>query len=400
VFEAKEIGGSFLMSVRQIASSSSILVLISLSSGALVSCGDSDEEEKQTIIVPALISGEEQSNVEEQAASQLQDAVDAISAVDAGGISLALEDEAGNGRSPTRSCVKDSDTQVTVTSTLVSTEEGTREAGRLNGLFKKSMDSTVTDVWTRAPGATEAIECSVGNNAKVRWTQASEVNGLSLNVSVNRSHSVQVTWSGSRRNGEVISLDTSRTFVSSGTRSITHSDHSFVEGNSLSFIRTITSEVSRNLSGSRRKQGGLSGETEPFSLVHQVVVSEESPLKVKTEFDLTGGQSGSRSWTQKTIESGTATSTSDESGTRVVSTFSNVVFAAGGCIPQSGTVSGSIFPKDPADAEATSTFVITFGAETDSTVSIAYDGGEAVDYPAAEEYLEGCDFSNLLRVKP
>lgn len=376
------------------------LAWVVVGSLSVVSCGEAKKEvERATGLVS--FTPQQKSDVEEQTANQLQDAVDAVSAVDAGGVALGLDDTGASDRSPTRTCVKDSDTQVTVTNTSNWNEEGSKAGGQLTRTFTKTVDSTITNIWSRAPDATEALDCTAGNTVKVRWLQAAEVNGLALNVTGNKTHSVNVTWSGTRRNGQAVTLDLNRTFVANGSRSISHGDHAYADGTSLSFVRTITSDVKRTLSGTRRKKDGLPTETETFSLEHQVVVSGEAPLKVKTEFDLSAGLSGTRTWSQKTIQSGTVSSSSDESATRIVSKFNNVVFTAGECIPTSGTITGSIFPKEPADAEATDTFTITFGdASADSGVSLSLNEGEAADFPAVEEQLEGCEFSKLLKIKP
>jgi hypothetical protein len=220
----------------------------------------------------------------------------------------------------------------------------------------------------------------------VSWIDSAQVNGLKLVASIDDSATITTDLTGTTRKGETITLKLERTRTAKGTRTVTHSDHATAD-TAFSFVRTVESSVERTVSGTRKTPGSKTG-TESFSIALTNATAASAPLKIKTEISKT-----TKDWTTKTIQSGTFVSTSTAKKQRVESTFSNVVFNSGECTPVSGTISGKVFEAEAAaDATPLTTFVLTFGADTDSGVTIAYDGKTAEDFPTAADYLQSCSF--------
>jgi len=123
------------------------------------------------------------------------------------------------------------------------------------------------------------------------------------------------------------------------------------------------------------------------NLTATVATKDGAPLAIVVERD-----ASTASAKKKTISSGTIVVTRSD-GPRVETTFEGVIFDFGAsavCQPTAGKITGLVFAKDATAASAT--FVISFGATTDSGISIAHDGGAAEDYP--DYNSKGCDLED------
>ncbi len=333
----------------------------------------------------------QKANASEQTGAQVQEAVEAIEAVETSTTALGLAAGDSDNMAPTVTCTPSTTDDGKVTVVEKRDFEVVRENSnqRLTRSLTMTMDSTRTRVWT-PPSGGAALGCNQANRANIDWSNAAAVNGLNMAVTIDETRSMDLDFALTRQNGAKLEWTLERAVEVDGTRNVDHSEHS-VSGTTLSILRTVSSNVTRQESGTRRKGGGAAGaqtgvETEDYSMTHTNTTAEDAPMKIRTVID-----TGTKKWTQKTIESGTFESTESSSSQKVTSVFENVVFAADSCLPTGGTIKGTV---TNAEGQQLQSFVITFGTETDSKVSIAYDGGEAQDFPTASEYADGCSFAN------
>jgi hypothetical protein len=347
-----------------------------------VSCGkDSKRSNAETVDAAST------ANSEEQTGAQLQEASEAIEAIESASTGAGATGTTDDPTEPVRTCTVSTtgDGAVTVAETLKYDVEKSVEGGKLTRKTQTIVDSTRQRVWTPAAGAA-ALTCSAVKTVGVNWTDTAQVNGLKLVSTIDDSATISTDLTGTSRKGETVTLKLERKRTAKGTRTVTHSDHAAAD-TAFSFVRTVESSFERTVSGTRKTPGSKTS-TESFSIALTNSTAANAPLKIKTEISKT-----EKTWTSKTIQSGTFVSKSTAKKQRVESTFTNVVFNSGECTPVSGTIAGKVFEVDAAaDATPLTTFVLTFGADTDSGVTIAYDGKTAEDFPTAADYLQSCSF--------
>ncbi|MBS1983670.1 MAG: hypothetical protein JST16_05810 [Bdellovibrionales bacterium] len=234
---------------------------------------------------------------------------------------------------------------------------------------------TLSRVWT--PPSTQTIACNAGaTRVLFNWANDSIVNGLKVTQTVDRtrnaSRTVTVTSSGA-------SVVKTNNFTAKGTRTVTWATGSGTSGSTVSRTKTVTSDVTRtatvtNADGTTSTVNSTVTIADSTPLSVTVVRASTAPYALKT----------------KTISSGTVTAT--RTGVdRVESAYTDVVYdmtSSTPCLPTSGTITVKYFSSDTATTAA-STSTITFGASTDSGVSITPEGGTATDYP--EYNSTGCD---------
>lgn len=360
-------------------------LLFAVIPAGIAACGTAEDQLDEAV---SAFTPQARATSEEQTASQLQDVVEALETVDASAVFLALLDE--EAAPPERTCTVNTDGTVTVEQTKEKQNSVEKEGRNLNRVMSRTMTMKFVNIWTPAEGQ-GSLECNSGGQLSLDWRSPSAVNGLQLASTVNHSRQGTVVTQGTLPNGTEINMNLSRTDTAQGSREITHSDHELSD-TGFAFVRTISSQVTRTMSGTRRDPEGDRFATEEFSITHANSTDPENPLKVRTVWSLS-----EQKWTSKTVQSGTIISTNSEEGNRIVSQLSGVEFENGNCIPISGQVQGEVFALDSDDENAQSSFVILFGQDTESTVSISYDGAESEDFPTVEEYLEGCVFQRAVR---
>lgn len=366
--------------MRRLLRLSSVYVFVA---AGIVSCG---KDSKRS--VGETVNAGSTANSEEQTGAQLQEASEAIEAIESASAGSAVTGATEDPTEPVRTCAASTagDGAVTVAETLDYDVEKSVEAKKLTRTTQTVVNSKRQRVWTPASGSA-ALTCSAVKTVGVNWTDAAQVNGLKLVATVDDTASVTTNLTGTTGKGEAVTLKLERRRTARGTRTVTHSDHA-TENSSFSFIRTVESNFERTVSGTRKTPGSKTS-TESFSIALTNKTAKDSPLKIKTEISKTD-----KVWTSKTIQSGTFVSSSTDKKQRVESTFSNVVFNSGNCVPVSGSISGKIFEVDAAaDATPLTTFVLTFGADTDSGVTITYKDKTAEDFPTAADYLQSCSFA-------
>lgn len=333
------------------------------------------------------ISLSQQSSATEQTGAQVQEAVEAIEAVESSTSATGVAaDNAATAPSVTCTPSAAGDGKVTVQEVRDYEVERTAGGRKITRKITQDVNSTRTRVWTPPTGGA-AITCNLAKRAAISWSNSAAVNGLSMEASIDDSKAGTVALSGTLLNGQTLSLTLNRNTKAKGKRTVTHSDLE-VSASTLTMLRTVSSNVTRTDTGTRFKEGSKT-ETESYTLSHENSTAEGAPLKIRTVMDRT-----TFNWTRKTIESGTFKSKNSDSGQTVESTFANVVFTAESCLPSAGTITGQVLDNSGAKIQS---FVITFGANTDSEVSISYDGGEALDFPTAADYSQSCSYASWTR---
>ncbi|MEK7689613.1 MAG: hypothetical protein AAB425_01185, partial [Bdellovibrionota bacterium] len=192
-----------------------------------------------------------------------------------------------------------------------------------------------------------------------------------INGTRTHSRTMTVTASGSQ-------TPSTSTATIAGTRTVTWAKSTGTVSTTITRTKTHTGSVTRTKSFT--KKDGSTG-----SLNHTHAVTATAPIVISVARNATSG-----ALITKTIVSGTMVSTNNTDSSHVDSAYTNVVFdfaSSDVCLPTSGTIAGSVFAS--GETTASKTYVITFGATTDSGVSIAYDGGTAEDYPDYE--FKGCE---------
>lgn len=229
-------------------------------------------------------------------------------------------------------------------------------------------------VWTAQTGVTLACN-GAATHVQLNWANDTVVNGLSVTQTGTRGRNATRTIT--------LSSGLTRTkrnvFTAYGTRSVSWATGDGVSGVTVSRTKTISSNVTRQGTVTDRDGSDQTFTTNVKTatgapLVVNVVRSSSAPYTLKS----------------KTVKSGTVVATRSGND-RIEFAFADVVYdltSSTPCLPASGAVTVNYYSPDTA-TDATSTYTVTFGASTDSGVSITESGGSAVNF---EEYApSGCD---------
>jgi hypothetical protein len=285
---------------------------------------------------------------------------------------FATQTESGN---KTRTCEENTpeNGKVTVTLSYVKGQSVTSERkGRLGANAKAvksevSGEGTFTRVWTPANAAD--AKCTTKNHFKFKddGKSGSALNDLQMTATEARTRSVTVT-----KNGQTL---TGRTMATTGTRNVTFST---TTETGFTYEKTVNIvDVTRTIK--LKKPDG--SEVERIKKL-----STSTPLKVLVSRNSTTGV-----LEKKVINAGKIENQMEADDVKVTTEFSNLTYDftstnTNACTPISGKLSGATFK---ADAQVKS-YVIDYGADTDSGISIALDGAEAVDCPTC--VVAQCDF--------
>lgn len=355
------------------------LLTVAVAAGCAKKSKDDDDDDSDTAGVPTIGSGSGGSTLSstekssEKAFGVVEDATDAIA--DGASTAASLADVSIQ---RDKACVKNDDGTVTVTVTFGG--EGSSTVDREKATVAITSTASGSEVRTWTPPAGQTMDCQASDGpAKVRWKQEAAVEGLKLDVELDKTRSNDRVITP-KAGGEARTATNSTS--AKGTRSVEYSRLASDDAAVISLGKTITSSVTRT--STIAKAAG-----DPTVLSETVVVPEATPLVVHTDRQATDG-----ALISKTIVSGTAVATDNTDSSRVESTFTAVKYdlsdsSANKCVPVSGSIAGKIF--DAAGTE-TQSFVITFGADVDSGITIAYDGAEAAEY--TDYSAKDCDLAN------
>ncbi|MGK5087583.1 hypothetical protein WDW86_08500 [Bdellovibrionota bacterium FG-2] len=269
-----------------------------------------------------------------------------------------------------RTCTAGAAGAVTVAETWSGTM--TKSVVRPKATLASSLTVTGTQsrVWTPPTGQT--LACTANNRAQVRWANDNVVSGLSLKVTTDRTRTRTVDLKTSKQ-----TVSRAVQGVVKGARTITWAVGTKT-ATTLARTKTISSSVTRDVTTT------TSGVAETLS--YTVATKTGEDLNVEVTRLIADG-----SWVSKKVVSGTVVLTKPD-GTRIENTFKDLLFESAQddpCLATSGSITGAVYASGAT--AASKTYVITFGQDTDSGISITEDGGTAVDAP--EIVIQGCDLS-------
>lgn len=263
---------------------------------------------------------------------------------------------------------------VTASGEATRSRSASRKIGEVTFTNKITMTGGEKRTWTKATAGSD-LSCSAGNSAVIGWATPANVEGLKLNIDVDRKRDSTVSMAYSV-------LGQSKT--KERTKSTTIKGNRKVEFSSATVSATeVSVEKKVSISDLARTSVGTNFEGEATSTTTKTSTKTDAPLVVNVVRDR--GVSA-LTWKTRTIKSGTLVVTL-ENGSRVESTFSNVVYsktADNVCTPNSGTIEGQIF--DAEATTATHTFTITFEA---TKITKTFDGVEVSEYSPSQS----CDLA-------
>lgn len=263
-----------------------------------------------------------------------------------------------------KTCVAASANELTVSQQWSGTRARTksRAGGRLTTSVSATYEGTQSHKWT-AP-AQGSISCSSeSGRAVIPWSDEATVNGLQRTTTVSRTRSRERTIT-TQSVSSVTKIDS----IVSGQRSTTWGALS-TENAQDTRAKTIVIDVNRQRS--ETQDGTIRTQTV------RMITKENAPLRVSVTRSTID-----QSLVSKTIHSGTLISTNSDA-TFVEIAFDQLKFDLTSdepCLPVSGTVQGATFGE--GDTEAISSFTLTFGADTDSSISyVDSEHANPVDIP-------------------
>ncbi|MBM4253538.1 MAG: hypothetical protein FJ146_16340 [Deltaproteobacteria bacterium] len=336
----------------------------------LISCGRATEERKETTTGTASTGTPSNVTVGTLAFELADDATDAIND-DASGSGIDLLGADARSFTRAKNCVA-ADGKAVVAVTFAGTSERTVKRANITATLTITASGKETRTWMPPAGQTLACNAA-GTAAKITWQDQSLTTGLVTQVSVDKSRVFTRSVRTPRR-----ALQTASNVSIKGTRTITWS----AVTDATAIVRNKSIAVAVTRSGSRTGEDGAKA-----TLQSEVKTLTDAPLLVRVERSL-----ADRSLIQKTIKSGTLSSTQSD-GSTVQTTFDSLVYDFSAtnedrCQPVSGKMIGKVFAAGASTPGKT--FVITFGDNSvDSGTSVAFDGGAAEDYP--EYNAKGCD---------
>lgn len=308
--------------------------------------------------------------------SDLMDEVaSAINETGSGGSSsslslLAAATESGNKR---RSCEENKPEagQVTViVSYIQGQSEKSERKGRLGASAKSvksevSGEGTLTRVWTPADPA-DAL-CTAQNHFKFKdgGKTGAALKDLQMNATENRTRTMTVI-----KNDKVL---TGRTMSTTGNRNVTFN---VTTESGFTYQKEVESNVTRKVT--LQKPDGS-------ALERIKKITTPTKLKVLVARSSTGELE------KKVISAGKIENSMESEELTVTTEFENLTYDFTSsndntCTPVSGKLTGETI-KAGVKIKG---FVIDYGAATESGISIALDGGEAVDCPTC--VVAKCDF--------
>lgn len=278
-----------------------------------------------------------------------------------------------NAQATGRTCVEN-DTGVVVTRSSDTSGKGSVIFGTASFNTEFKYTGSLTHTWVKGKGS--KMTCtSASGIAKIDFSTADNIDGAKLTADVDRKASLTATGSNSKTN-QTHSFNSDITVK--GKRTVAWGRPSLeATTNVVTAEMTLTSNVTRTISGKN-----LRGEV--INLNVNSEIKEQTPMVVATSRSALTG-----TWTTKTVKSGTLVSTNNSDGSRIESKFENVIYIKGSCLPSSGKITRQAFAKGGTEAKASA--IITFGQTTESTVSIARNGGAPEDFTDFVEKVIRCD---------
>lgn len=310
----------------------------------------------------------------------VDEATDAITEGGSSG-SASLTDEAFNADGDTISLTKvctasagNAVVDITASGEATRSRSMSRKIGDVTFTNKITMTGGEKRTWTKATAGSDIL-CSAGNNAVIGWAATANVEGLKLSVDVDRKRDSTVSMAFSVL-GQAKTKERTKSTTIKGSR--------IIEFSSAQVTSTeVTVEKKISITDLARTSVGINFEGEATSTTTKTSTKTDAPLVVNVVRDR--GVSA-LTWKTRTIKSGTLV-VFLENGSRVESTFSNVVFsktADNVCTPNSGTIEGEVFDADATTA--THTFTITFEA---TKATKTFDGVEVSEYSPSQS----CDLA-------
>jgi hypothetical protein len=236
----------------------------------------------------------------------------------------------------------------------------TKDLVHRNGSVTISLTASGSETRKWTPPAGQLLTCSSSSGTVViDWTNSALVNGLKLDITLDKSfeRTQTVVNSGSATAGKTKTANYSVT----GTRNVVFATATASSADVVTIQKTITSSVTRKVTFTNYK-----GDEKEFSVT--LSTKTGAPLIVTVDRSRTDG-----TLLKKTIVSGTIVVTSSD-GSSIQVSFSNLVFnftSSERCLPKSGAASVTSYNKD-GSVEAT--FTISFSTSLLSGVSLTLEG--------------------------
>jgi hypothetical protein len=250
------------------------------------------------------------------------DAVAAAADQSGSGSSLqfALADGDNDGSSVTKSCTKNGNSAVvSVSSTINRSRTKTSGGGRVTITATRTGTGTSTRTWSRTDGA--AVECRSDKGAAVDFKSPS---GVKLEVSFERNRSDSMTYTGPK-----VTRTSSRSFKSSGNRTVTWSSNDTSSDGSTTYVRNksvVIKDVLQSLTMTNKDGQAVSSNL-------SINTADNAPLVVKVERNST-----TNAVVNKTFVSGQVVVKKDSDAT-ITTTYTNLKlnFSDNSCSISDGT---------------------------------------------------------------
>ncbi len=337
---------------------SSLLAITALS---LTHCGR-DHAETREVTANASTSQilSDDTLLSESVTSQIDEAISAaaIDQSSEAGFQLVSRDRQGK-MTIKRTCeASEGMAVVSITHTFNRSREGDNAVRSWS--MTMDMNGSQTRTWSK-----EGEETFCSESGRSEEIELNEMQGVTLDMSFSRSRSREMTLTNKRRG---TTYESSHSLVANGERSITWTDVQ-IDESELAVTRSMTSRVERELTLKNSRN-------QDKTLTLSIATKVDAPLNATTLRD-----AASMDVISRTIHSGTTIGSTKDNG-RVETTYSEVKYtSAGGCMPVSGSISGSIF--EAGTTEAKLTYSISFLNEN---ATIEFSDGRSLEYAP-----EGCD---------
>jgi hypothetical protein len=300
------------------------------------------------------------------------DAVAATADQSGSGSSLqfTLADGDNDGSSVTKSCTKNGNSAVvSVSSTINRSRTKTSGGGRVTITASRTGEGKSTRTWSRIDGS--AVECRSDKGAAVDFKSPS---GVKLEVSFERNRSDSMTYTGPK-----VTRTSSRSFKSSGNRTVTWSSNDTGSDGSTTYVRNksvVIKDVLQSLTMTNKDGQAVSSNL-------SINTAENAPLVVKVERD-----SATNAVVNKTFVSGQVVVKKDSDAT-ITTTYTNLKlnFSDNSCSISDGTAQIVV-----TDSTGATLKTYTLGKSTDGEDgSLKDSSGSEVDGFA----LDPCDSEDV-----
>lgn len=266
---------------------------------------------------------------------------------------------------------------------------GSVEKTRRNWTVTSALTAAGSETRDWIAPAGKSLACNAMNGVQVDWADATLVNGLKLNATIDRSHAMASEWSNTR-SGKTRKI--THAIATKGTRSTTWGELAVATAAGTTTITSTKSVVLDHtaVATTPTEDGGTTNHSAAIR------TDETAPLVVTSI--RTGNSPSLTTLASKTVTSGVIISTDLSDGAVTTVKLSNVKYDLSAtnsdkCVPVSGTLTGAVYSELAAKTPL-KTFVITFGDSNSATdISVAYDGAEASDYNYS---YTGCDLAREL----